>query len=182
MNKITKIWVLSLALCSLVVALNVKAATWDVKTEVSLVLNNWENTCTLEDYNLWVKAVKVDAQSTDTVTNLVKCTFLNSNAARVQFDMSDLVNTWDTTKKIEDDNFSGSMAWVVYKGTLNTGLDTVAEFNIGNPYVVYAKNANTAWVWSWNLTIRGTIPGSTPAWGYTGSLDLTLQATQPTNP
>jgi hypothetical protein len=179
MNKITKIWVLWLALCWLVVALNVKAATWDVKTEVSLKLTNGENSCELEDYKLGTKWVSLSNQTTDQVTHSVNCTFLNSNAARVQFDMSDLVNTWDTTKIIEDDNFSGSMAWVSVTWTLNATAATVAEFNIGNPHVVYVKNANTAWVWSGNLTIQGTIPGSTPAWTYTGSLDLTLQATQP---
>ena len=176
MNKITKIWVLWLALCWLVVALNVKAATWDVKREVSLVLTNWENACTLLDYQLGTKAVLLTDQATNTDTHLVTCTFLNSNANTITLDMSDLVNSGDSTKKIDDDNFSGSMAWVTTNWTLNTTDDTIAEFNIGNPHVVYSKNANTAWEWSWNLSIRGTIPGSTPAWTYTGSLDLTLQA------
>lgn len=179
MNKITKIWFLSLALCSLVVALSVKAATWDIQTKVSLTLNDWQNTCTLQNYELGTKAVSLDEQATNEDTHLVKCTFLNGNAARVQFDMSELVNTWDTTKKIPESRFSGSMAWVVVNWTLNTTDATVAEFNIGSPHVVYAKNATTAWEWSWNLKIRGSIPGSTPAWDYTGTLDLTLQASNP---
>ena len=131
------------------------------------------------DYNLGTKWVSLSDQLTNTDVHLVKCTFLNSNAARIQFDMSDLVNTWDANRKIDDDNFSWSMAWVAVNWTLNSTDATVAEFNIGSPHVVYPKNANTVWEWSWNLTIRGTIPGSTPAWIYSGSLDLTLQATQP---
>ena len=173
MNKITKLWALALALCVLLVSLYTRAATGDTSKIVSLILNNWNNSCTVLDYQLGTKTVKQTDQQTEDVPHSISCIFLNSSANTISLVMTDLQNS--TSNTIGRTNFIWNLTSVTTDWTLNSWSNK-SNFNLGTATWVYIKNANTAGVWSWSLSIKWTIPGWTPAWTYTWNLNLTIQS------
>ena len=173
MKKITKIWLLSLALVGCLVALNASAA-WTTKDtkQVQLKITDWTNTCIADNYDLSGYTVSSSDQSTQTDTKAVVCEFLESAASNISFQLNDLQNA--AGKKIEYANFS----WNVTNVTTNWSLASWsnASFTFATPSSVYDKVVNTAWIWTGDLTIGGIIPGWTPAGTYTWSLYVVLGA------
>lgn len=171
MNKIAKVWVLCLAFASSLVALFV-SATWEFKKQVTLTLTEWLDTCILSDYMFEQRQASPSDQVTESLGQTISCSFLKNTANVVSLRLYDLSSsagiiipasgfTWQIS--------SGSKIWSIWElsNQIITWLDTQP--------VIYNKTGYTIWEWSGTLTLWGTIPGWTPAWTYTGRLDLILQ-------
>lgn len=171
MNKIAKVWVLWFAFASSLVALLVNA-TWEYKKQVTLTLTEWSNTCTLSDYMFEEKQASPSDQITESLWQSINCSFLKNSANVVSLHLDDLSNsagiiipasgfTWEIT--------SGTKMWSIWElsNQIITWLDAQPK--------IYDKVVNTIGERTWTLTLWGTIPGWTPAWTYTGRLDLILQ-------
>lgn len=174
MKKFTKIWLLSLALVGCLVALNASAASETAATkQVQLVITDWENTCTASNYDLSGYTVSSSDQTIKTDTHAVTCEFLDSAATNISFQLTDLKNA--SNNPIGYANFTWDVSNVDTNWTLNSWH--TASITFATPSSVYDKVVNTAWVWTWDLTIGGTIPGWTPAGTYTWNLYVILGAT-----
>lgn len=171
MKKIAKVWVLWLAFASSLAALLV-SATWEFKSQVTLTLTQWENTCILSDYIFAQKQASPRDQLTEPMWQLIDCTFLKNNQINVSLSMSDLSGSagvvipaswfsWYIT--------SGGVLWSILS------LEDQILPTLNNQPVIYTKLENTIWEWTWTLTLQWVIPGWTPGWTYTWSIDLTLQ-------
>lgn len=173
MNKITKIWALCLALCALVVSLKASAGTtWDQKT-VSLTLTDSDNSCVVDNYNLGSHTVAWIDQNVTEATRVIDCTFLKSTKYLMNISLANLSDWWSNS--IASTNFT----WVFGTFTKNWSLEdfttTTIEFDTTGQ-TIYTKDINKIGSLSWNLTIWWVIPAWTPAWTYTGELNLTLQS------
>ena len=172
MNKITKIWALWLALCSLLVALYTSAdttTTWAAQ-RLSLQLTAWAETCTMNDYDFGWFEVKATDQSTAEKTWLVTCTFLKKPHLVMSFQLGDLSNGDGST--ISGSNFTWSFVSVDVNWSLHDPADiTNQHFTI----IAYDKPAKEVWQLTGNLKISWVIPGWTPEWTYTWELNLLIQ-------
>lgn len=171
MKNIAKVLVLWLAFASSVVALVVSATT-EFKSQVTLTLTEWSNTCILSDYAFSQKQASPIDQITESLWQSMSCIFLKNSANTVSIRMSDLTSSVGVT--IPASGFSGeitswSKIWSIWDlaNQIITGLNTQPK--------IYDKDAYTIWEWSGTLTLQGIIPGWTPAWTYTGTIDLVLQ-------
>ena len=172
MNKITKIWVLWLALWTLVITLNARAASWDAQQKVSLVLNDWNNSCTISDFNLGSHVVSPVDQAVDVDDDDFNCKFLESRAATLAISLTNL--SW-ASDSIPVQNFTWTFSNFVKQGTIDNGIDLAEFIFSATTQSFYWKEANTIWELTWNLKIWWKVPGWTPAWTYTGTLDLVIQ-------
>ena len=174
MKKITKLWLLSLALATCATVLNVSADPADTKT-VSLTLSGWNNTCVLNNYEFGQHDVSPVDQDLTEITHDVSCTFLENAESDVYLQLGDLLaSEWTITA----DHFSialtqTSLTWLI--SALPT-LNTYNFANSGDSKNIYTKELNKLWAWTWNLTVDWVIPGWTPSWSYTGNLDLLITA------
>ena len=138
--------------------------------QVTLTLTAWENTCTLQDYNLWVHNVSSEDQNVSTSWQNIVCEFLKNTSATIQLSMWDLV---DWTKEIWRQNFT----WIVT--SLWSSLWTIANltwwsYNFLSSHIIYTKEANTIWTRTWSLAIEWIIPAWTPSWEYTWELNIII--------
>ena len=172
MKKIAKVWVLWFAFAISVAALFTNAAPENYRSEVSLTLTEWLDTCILSDYMFEQQQASPSDQITESLWQTINCIFLRNTANVVSLRLYDLSS--DAGLTIPAAGFTGEISswntlwsiWELYDQTI-TWLDTQP--------VIYNKDENTIWEWSGTLTLQGTIPGWTPGWTYTGSLDLILQ-------
>lgn len=171
MNKITKIWFLSLALCGLLVSL-FASASLNVEQKLSLQLNKKDDSCTMLDYDLGSFYVSVSDQVTSVVEHPVSCTMRGNPAQTISVALlSWLATTWGDLISKEHFNLSLTNPTVTWSLTAWTTVNnTFAEQR-----VLYNKGQKKIWTWTWTLAISWTIPGSTPSWIYTWELDLVLQ-------
>jgi len=138
--------------------------------QVTLTLTAWENTCTLNDYNLWTHNVSSEDQNVSTSWQNIVCEFLKNTSATIQLSMWDLV---DGTKEIWRQYFT----WIV--SSLWNPLWTIANltwwsYNFLSSHIIYTKEANTIWTRTWSLAIEWTIPAWTPSWEYTWELNIII--------
>lgn len=171
MNKIAKVWVLWFAFASSLVALLV-SATGEVKRQVTLTLTEWSNTCTLSDYMFEEKQASPYDQLTESLWQEIFCRFLKNSANEVSLLMSNLSNSVGII--IPASGFSGqiyswSKLWSIWD------LSDKIISSLGAQQVIYEKTGDTIWEWSGMLTLQWIIPGWTPGWAYTGTIDLILQ-------
>lgn len=169
MNKITKIWVLWVALLTLTTALFTKAA--DATKKVSLVLTDWQNTCAWSDFNLWSKTVSASSQAVTPDNKDLTCTILKSSAQHIEVWLENLSN-W--TESIAASQFT----WVISNIRMTWSLTTwiTPTFNMWQTKNVYSKWTGQVWIWTWNLKIDGIIPAWKPAGTYTGNLNISVVA------
>ena len=144
--------------------------SWEAIWEVTLTLTAWENTCTLNDYNLWTHNVSSEDQNVSTSWQNMVCEFLKNPWATIQLSMWDLI---DWTKTIWRQYFT----WIVT--SLWNPLWTIANltwwsYNFLSSHVIYTKEANTIWTWTWSLAIEWIIPAWTPSWEYTWELNIII--------
>lgn len=171
MNKITKIWVLWLALFALTTSLFTKA---DVEKEVKLILNQWENTCTMDSYDFGDKNVWNAAVNLQPISHPLTCEFLKTSAHTVNIQLTDLAN--GSISSIAKGNFSFAVSGATHVWWI---ADLVATGNtFASGHTIYTKAVNKVWSWSTTLTLSWTVPQFTPAWTYTGTLKLQVQANQ----
>jgi len=168
MKKITKLWLLTLGLAGCLVALNASASSGDNK-KVSLTLNEWNNSCTIVDYNFWTTGASAEAIELGEKTGDITCLFLANAETTVSLSLANL--SGDTTT-IPSSNFTFAVAaatstWTIYN------LDYIAG-DFSGTIAIYDKAEKTLWSWESILTISWTIPAWTPASTYTGALDLTI--------
>ena len=171
MNKITKIWVLWLALCGLLVSLFVSADA-EKKNKLSLELKKQDDSCVMQDYDLGEFFVSISNQATQVASHPVSCT-MRSNPAQT---ISIALLTWLSTTwgdLIWRDKFSLSLTSPTVTGSLTAWITVNNTF--ADQRVLYNKDQKKIWTWTWTLAISWTIPGSTPSWIYTWELDLILQ-------
>jgi len=138
--------------------------------QVTLTLTAWENTCTLNDYNLWTHNVSSEDQNVSTSWQNIVCEFLKNTWATIQLSMWDLV---DGTKEIWRQYFT----WIVT--SLWNSLWSIANltwwsYNFLSSHIIYTKQANTIWTWTWSLAIEWIIPAWTPSWEYTWELNIII--------
>ena len=143
---------------------------WEALGEVTLTLTAWENTCTLNDYNLWTHNVSSDDQNVSTSWQDIVCEFLKNPWATIQLSMWDLV---DWTKEIWRQYFT----WIVT--SLWNSLWSIANltwwsYNFLSSHIIYTKEVNTIWTWTWSLAIEWIIPAWTPSWEYTWELNIII--------
>jgi len=171
MKKIAKVWVLCLALATLLTALYTSAVVVNTKY-VTLTLTEWSNTCVLNDYTfLQLEASPID-QDTEALPGSITCTFLKNNADVVTLTMSDLSSNIGIS--IPASGFNAQISsWVVQWSIWNLQDRTITS--LASSQEIYSKDENTIWEWAGTLTLQWVIPGWVPGWTYTGSLDLTLQ-------
>lgn len=170
MKKITKIWVLSLALIALTTALCTKADDPITVTKtVSLILQDWQNTCVAQDYDLWSKQVSPSDQYVGPQTGTITCTILKSPAHHIEIWLEHLTGAADTIN-------ANQFTWVISNVQLTWSLANpqTPTFNMATTTTVYPKVENQVWIWTWDLTIDGIIPGWKPAWSYTGTLNVSV--------
>jgi len=174
MKKIAKVWVLCLTLASSLVALLV-SATWEFTSKVSLTLTEWENTCILNDYMFAQKVASPADQLTEPVWEIINCIFLSNSQINVSLRMSNLTNSDDVI--IPSSWFSwhitsGNTIWLIW------ALEDQTLLTLDNQPMIYTKAKNAVWEWSWTMTLQWIIPGWTPGWTYTGTIDLILQVVE----
>ena len=176
MNKIIKIWALCFALCSLVVALHasVKAnPDVSVKSTVSLILQDGQNTCTVVDYSLGDHAVSPAAQNVTPDTHKITCSLLKSPSYLMTISLSNLSASW-----VSNNIPSTQFTWTFGTWWKNWTLDAFSTTSISfteNAQTIYTKAINTIWELSGDLTIWWIIPAWQPAWTYTWELNLYIQ-------
>lgn len=171
MKKIAKVWVLWFAFASSLVALLV-SATWEFKSQVTLTLTEWLNTCILSDYMFEQKQASPMDQVTESLWQSINCVFLKNAENVVSLRLYDLSSSAGVV--IPASWFTGIIAswttiWTIWElsDQILTWLDTQP--------VIYNKAEDTIWEWTGTLTLQWVIPGGTPGWTYTGRLDLILQ-------
>ena len=171
MKKIAKVWVLCLAFASSVVALLV-SATSEFTSQVTLTLTEWSNTCTLNDYTFNQKQASPVDQITESLWETISCSFLKNSANQVSLSMSNLSSAAGVI--IPASNFSGQItSWITLWSIWN--LEDKVLPTLNNQPIVYEKWENTIGEWSGTMTLQWIIPWWTPAWTYTGTIDLVLQ-------
>lgn len=171
MNKITKIWVLWLALCMLLVTLHTNADT-NANQKLRLQLTPWNNSCVMRDYDFWSQVLSTTALTVWPLSSWVYCTLLKSPAVKLQLSLEDLSN-WTST--IARSNFTWSISGITVTWTIPNPWTTVAAFPFTSEKVVYIKTWNTTiGIRSWTLTIQWKIPFWTPDGIYTWALNLTI--------
>ena len=143
---------------------------WESLGEVTLTLTAWENTCTLNDYNLGTHNVSSEDQNVSTSWQDMVCEFLKNPWATIQLSMWDLA---DWTKEIWRQYFT----WIVT--SLWNPLWTIANltwwsYNFSLGHIIYTKEANTIWTWTWSLSIEWSIPAWTPGGQYTWELNVII--------
>lgn len=172
MKKITKIWLLSLALAACLTVLNANADTLNTK-QVSLTLSGWNNTCIIDNYNFGQHQVSPADQDLTEISTGIVCTFLENAASTVSLQLADVTaSEWTITA----DNFSIAVVEVSHQWLISA-LPTTTTTNFTNattPISIYNKELNKLWAWTWTLTVGGVIPGWTPMWSYAGNLDLLI--------
>lgn len=174
MKKIAKVWVLWLAFASSLVAFLV-SATWEFTSQVTLTLTEWNNTCILSDYIFIQKQASPVDQLTESLWQVMDCTFLKNSQINVSLRMSNLTN--EDGIVIPASWFSWYItSWGVLWSIWNLNDKTLPTLN--NQPVIYTKLENTVWEWTWTLTLQWVIPGWTPWWTYTGTIDLILQVVE----
>ena len=171
MKNLAKVWVLCLALATLVSALHTCADT-SVTKKVTLTLVEWSNSCVLHDYAFTELQASPTTQQTEAVAWIITCSFLNNSADVVTLSMSDLSSEIDI--KIPASGFNAQISsWEVQWSIWNLENQTITSLETSQP--IYTKLENKIWILTGTLTLQWTIPGWTPWWIYTGSIDLTLQ-------
>ena len=171
MRNLAKVWVLCLALATLLAALHVSAVVVDTKV-VTLTLTEWSNSCVLNDYTFVQLQASPSDQITEALTGSIKCTFLQNSADIVTLTMKNLSSSIGTTIFASGFNAqisSGVVQWSIWN--LQDGFYP----SLASSQQIYSKEVNTIWEWIGVLTLQWTIPGWTPGWIYTGALELTLQ-------
>lgn len=170
MKKIAKVWVLWFAFASSVVALLV-SATPEFTSQVTLTLTEWDNTCILSDYIFTPKQASPTDQLTESMWQLIDCTFLKNNQINVSLHMSDLTGSADVS--IPASWFS----WYITSGNTRWSIVYLDDKNLGtldNQPIIYTKLKNTVWEWTWTLTLQWVIPWWTPGGSYTWTIDIVL--------
>lgn len=174
MKNIAKVWVLWFAFASSVAALFICAAS-EFTSQVTLTLTEWDNTCVLSDYTFIQREASPEDQLTESLWQLIDCTFLKNGQINVSLFMSNLRNENDVV--IPASWFSWYItSWGVLWSIWNLNDKTLPTLN--NQPVIYTKLENTIWEWTWTLTLQWVIPGWTPGWTYTGTIDLILQVVE----
>lgn len=171
MKNLAKVWVLCLALATLLTALYTSAVVVDTK-QVTLTLVEWLNTCVLNDYTFLQLEASPSNQLTEALTGSITCTFLENSADIVTLAMSDLSSNIGISIPASGFNAqisSGVVQWSIW----NIVDQTITS--LASPKEIYSKDEYTIWEWTGTLTLQWLIPGWTPGWTYTGSLHLTLQ-------
>lgn len=173
MNKITKIWVLWLALLTLTTALFANAGVNGDTKKVSLVLSWSNNTCVTSNFELGTKTMGNGATAFDKQTKDLTCEFLWNWASKVVLHLDQLsAGNW---LNIAASNFSFSVTAVNtptwYIGALAATGNTFAADR-----TIYTKEANKLWSWTTSLSISWTVPAFTAAWTYSGNLNVLIQA------
>ena len=169
MKKITKLWLLTLGLAGCLVALNASADTGDNK-EVSLTLNAWNNSCTIESYAFWEHSASPDDINLTEIEHPITCLFLENATGTVTLALADLSD--GGANSIDNDNFSFAVAAAGKTWQIAELGATNASF--ADTTTIYVKDVNKLWSWASTLTISWTVPGWTPSWTYTGALNLLI--------
>jgi hypothetical protein len=86
----------------------------------------------------------------------------------------ELHNLGATEGTITANNFNFALAAATASWLIDN-LAAVATTAFPGPNPIYTKAVNKLWSWTSELTIDGTIPGWTPAWSYSGNLELLIQ-------
>lgn len=171
MKKIAKVGVLLFAFASSVVALLVSAAS-EFTSQVTLTLTEWSDTCVLSDYMFDQKQASPTDQVTESLWQTIKCTFLRNSSNKVSLSMSNLSS--EVGVVIPASLFSWYItSWYTIWSILALQDRDIPTLN--NQPMIYEKWEYTVGERSWTLTLQWIIPGWTPAWTYTGTIDLVLQ-------
>ena len=171
MKKLAKVWVLCLALATLLTALHTSAVVVDTK-QVTLTIYEWSSTCVLNDYTFFELQASPSDQMTEALIGSMTCSFLENSADIVTLTMSNLYSNIGISIPASGFNAqisSGVVQWSIW----NLVDQTIVS--LANSQEIYSKDEYTIWEWTGTLTLQWIIPGWTPAWTYTGSLHLTLQ-------
>lgn len=173
MKKLAKVWVLCLALATLLTALYTSAVVVDTK-QVTLTIFEWSSTCVLNDYTFLQLQASPSDQRTEAMTGSITCTFLENSADIVTLKMSDLYLSNNTGISIPASGFNAQISSGVVQWSIWNLVDQTIT-SLASPKEIYSKDEYTIWEWTGTLTLQWLIPGWTPGWTYTGSLHLTLQ-------
>ena len=171
MKKLAKVWVLCLTLATLAAALHVSAVVMDSKV-VSLTLTEWSNSCVLSDYTFTQLDASPSDQQTEALTWIITCSFLQNSADIVTLTMKDLSSGIGVSVPASWFNAqisSGVVQWSIWN------LQDRTIISLASSQEIYSKDENTIWVWTGFLTLQWMIPGWTPGWTYTGTIELTIQ-------
>ena len=142
--------------------------------QVSLTLTEWQNTCTLQDYNLWTHSVSQEDQEVQSENQEIVCEFLQNTWVIVTMSMSNL-SAWESeAQKIWANNFT----WIVLSWDYAWSIEDLTpwNYNLSWSHTIYTKEENKIWIWTWSLQIEWIIPAWTPSGSYTWALDIIIQA------
>lgn len=173
MKKITKIWVLLLALVACITVLNANAQTTMDTKQVSLTLSGWSNSCTIVDYPFGAHDVSVNPIALGEKTGAITCQFLENPQATVSVSLANLQSAADSIAydnfqfKVDADN---APQWMInpLTATAYTTFENAAQS-------IYVKDENKLWSWASTLTLSWTVPAWKPSGTYTWNLNLTIQ-------
>jgi len=180
MKKFTKIWVLWLALCSLLIALSTSADTGAVK-KLELKLKAKADSCTMSDYNLGEFTVSESAITiAKTWSNTITCELWSNPSHNITLELKTWLSDASSTpvQTIDRSNFSFNFTNPHANWSLETWSSVLKSFtnqSFANQTTLYVKGQKKIWVWSGTLAIWWTIPAWTPSWTYTWELDLLIQ-------
>ena len=171
MNKITKILVLWLALCTLLTALYTSAA-WSKTNKLTLKLNPAEDSCVMSDYDFWSFTVSAYNQWITVKSYPVSCSVWSNSAANITLQLLSWLSTtwWDVITK---DHFTFYISNVTVTWSLTAWSSTGGTF--AQWHTVYNKGVKKIWIWSWSLALSWTIPWWTPSWTYTWEINIAVQ-------
>ena len=175
MRKITKIWVLWLALCMLLSALNTNANV-DLRQKLELKITTKSNSCTMSEYDLGSFEVS-DTERTINLTwaNIVRCELRENAAQKISLQLLVWLKDSSINKTIDKSNFKFDLSNVSVSWTLSGG-NSVSNTSFATATKLYDKGLNQIGVWSWTLKIWWTIPAWTPSGTYTWEINLLIQA------
>ena len=153
-------------------AWNLSSEGGDTSGQVTLTLTAWENTCTLNDYNLGTHDASTVNQYVESSGQEIMCEFLQNSWVGVLLSMNNLAD-WE--KIIWAENFT----WIVTaSGDALWSISNLIwwSYNLSWTKEIYWKSMNTIWKWIWDLQIQWIIPAWTPSGTYTWTLEIVIQA------
>lgn len=170
MKTATKLWVIALWLLTIawtIYQANVSAFTW----EVQLKLNEWQNSCSWENYNLGTFDVSATTWVMNEVSHTIQCDLYENASKNIKLTADDL-KAWSLT--IWKANIKIKWAQPTKNGSLAawTASATYTSFDTSKTW--YTKDANKIGSISWSVTLSWVIPAWQPSWTYTGELNLTI--------
>lgn len=171
MKNLLKIWAIAMVVAmAFVFVVNTRAASDSL---VKVTLTEGTSTCTLSGYDM---STVVSVNSTVVSgNNTLICNFLESNPQTISLLSEDL--KFGTVHIITDDKVNGSGSALTQNGTLTTNVAPtllLAPGLLDTPRTAYVKDLNEMGTMTQNIKIDVTIDWGTPAWVYTGYLNIDI--------